>query len=273
MPKTQIILPTRLTPPHLRAVLKYFEATNRLHTAEWKLALEAFDLLGSATVVTGKQRKSFRQFYESKVERRYAQRFLTALLAADDPAATGEELQRQTAAALLADLEQTGRYHEDVVDSEYLAAYCLYWWASFARGYRFEAAVLRDLRAAGIGFVAHDLRLHDERLSPYDLIVNRRLGDIKHTTYFLHTARALPLHCDFYITRLYDARRRRYVQIVLLTEAAWHELNGPVMTATLETAADVFPASVRIVFEEQRFIVVTFGLWKELVRRRQQQES
>ena len=184
MPKTQIILPTRLTPPHLGAVLKYFEAANRLSATEWKLALEAFDLLASATVVTGRRRRSFRQFYEGTVERRHAQRFLTELLAADDPEATGEALQQQTAAALLTDLEQTGLYHEDVADSEYLAAYCLYWWTSFARGYRFEAAILRELRVAGIAFVAHDLRVRVERLSPYDLIVNRRLGDIKNTTYF-----------------------------------------------------------------------------------------
>lgn len=184
MPKIQITLPTRLTPPHRRAVLKYFEAANRLRAPEWKLALEAFDLLASATVATSKRRRSFRQFYENTVERRYADDYLAQLLAADDPYVTGEKLQQQTAAALLADLEQTGLYHEDVADSEYLAAYCLYWWTSFARGYRFEATVLRDLQTAGIAFVAHDLRVRAERLSPYDLIVNRRLGDIKHTTTF-----------------------------------------------------------------------------------------
>jgi hypothetical protein len=36
-----------------------------LRAAEWKLALEAFDGLSNATVVSGKQRKSFRQFYAS----------------------------------------------------------------------------------------------------------------------------------------------------------------------------------------------------------------
>lgn len=272
MPNAQIILPSRLAAAHLGAVLKYFEAENRLRAAEWKLVLEAFDALGNATVARGKHRKSFRQFYAGTVERRYALRFLKALLMADDPAATGAALQQQTATALLADLEKAGLYHEEVADSEYLAAYCLYWWTSFARGYRFEVMVLRELQAAGISFVAHDLRVRAERLSPYDLIVNRRLGDIKHTTYFLHTARAWPLHCDFYITRLYDARRRRYVPIVLLTEAAWHDLDGSVAAATLATAASVLPAPVRIVFEEQPLIVVTFELWKQLVIRRQQQE-
>lgn len=273
MPNTQIILPSRLTQPHLGAVLKYFEATHRLRATEWKLALEAFDLLASATLVVGKRRRSFRQFYESTVERRHANRFLTDLLAADDPETIGESLQQQIAAAILANLEQEGLYHEDVPDSEYLAAYCLYWWTSFARGYRFEAAVLRELRGGGIAFIAHDLRVRAERLSPYDLVVNRRLGDIKHTTYLLHTARSWPLKCDFYITRLYDARRRRYQQIVILTEEAWHDLNGEVTAATLETAADFLPEPVRIVFDGQRLVVIAFPLWKEKVIAQQQQEN
>ncbi|MGH9846932.1 MAG: hypothetical protein ACREEM_50185 [Blastocatellia bacterium] len=196
MPATQIILPSRLSASHLDAVLKYFEATQRLRAPEWMLALEAFDLLRQATLVTGRQRRSFQQFYESTVEQRYADEFLSDLLAADNPETKGEALQRQVAAAILAELEQQGLYHEDIAGSEYLAAYCLYWWTSFARGYRFEAAVLRELEIAGIAFTAHDLRVRAERLAPYDLVVNRRLGDIKHTTYFLHTARALPLRCN-----------------------------------------------------------------------------
>lgn len=154
------------------------------------------------------------------MERRYADDFLNDLLATDVPEAEGETLQQKVAFNLLTWLEQDGLYHSEVADSEYLAAYCLYWWTSFARGYRFEVVILRELQTAGIVFTAHDLRTRAERLSPYDLIVNRRLGDIKHTTYFLHTARSFPLKCDFYITRLYDMRRRRYARIVILTEAA-----------------------------------------------------
>ncbi|MGH9842725.1 MAG: hypothetical protein ACREEM_28610 [Blastocatellia bacterium] len=184
MPNLQIILPTRLTASHLHVVLKYFEATNRLSAQEWKLALESFDLLGHATLVKGQQRSSFREFYESAVERRHADGFLTDLLAADDPEAKGEALQRRIAAEIIGNLEQGGLYHEDVTGSEYLAAYCLYWWTSFARGYRFEAAIMRELQTAGIAFTAHDLRVRAERLSAYDLVVDRRLGDIKHTTYF-----------------------------------------------------------------------------------------
>lgn len=270
MSQTQIILPTRLTPPHLGAVLTYFEIADRLRATDWKLALAAFDMLGNAVLITGQQRKSFRQFYESAVEHRYADEFLTALLDAPDHESKGKTLQQQVAAEMLAQLEKDGLYHEDLTDSEYLAAYCLYWWTSFARGYRFEVAILRELEADSIAFTSHDLLIRAERLAPYDLVVSRRLGDIKHTTYFLYVARSFPLRCDFYITRLYDTRRRLYQPIVLLTEAAWHDLNGPVMTATLETAADLFPEPVQIVFERQNFIVVTFAHWKKQVLRRQQ---
>lgn len=134
-------------------------------------------------------------------------------------------------------------------------------------------AIIRELQAAGIAFTTHDLRARAERLSPYDLVVNRRLGDIKHTTYFLYTARSLPLKCDFYITRLYNTRRRRYERIVILTEDAWRDLNGAVPTVKLEVAAEFFPAPAQIVFEGQNLIVVTFDLWKERIKRRQRQET
>ncbi|MCG3161660.1 MAG: hypothetical protein JMDDDDMK_02857 [Acidobacteria bacterium] len=273
MPNIQITLPVSLTAPHLNTVLKYFERANRISPPEWKLVFEAFDLLGRATVKIGRRRITFRQFYEREVERRYADDFLNDLLATDVPEAEGETLQQKVAFNLLTWLEQDGLYHSEVADSEYLAAYCLYWWTSFARGYRFEVAILRELQTAGIVFTAHDLRIRAERFSPYDLVIDRRLGDIKHTTYFLHTARALPLQCDFYITRLYHARRRRYQPIVILTEETWRELNGAVTTATLETAAEIFPAPAQIVFQGKNLIVVTFDLWKERVKRRQQKET
>jgi hypothetical protein len=41
----------------------------------------------------------------------------------------------------------------------------------------------------------------------------------------------------------------------------------------LETAAAFFPELVQIVFEGRRFVVVTFDLWKDRVKRRQEQEN
>lgn len=88
----RITLPVSLTAPHLRVVLKYFERVNRLSPQEWKLVLAAFDLLGRATVITGRRRLSFRKFYEREIEHRYADKFLDSLLTSDDPEAANEAL-------------------------------------------------------------------------------------------------------------------------------------------------------------------------------------
>lgn len=266
-------MPPNLTARHLRVVLKYFEKTDRLSPQEWKIALETFDALDKGSVAIGRRRTSFRQVYDRYVDRQYADNFVAQLMALEDLEAGAEALQRKIAFEILTMLEWEGLYHEEVTDSEYLAAYCLYWWTAFARGYRFELMVFRDLRASGIAFVAHDLRKRSERRSPYDLVVLRQLGDIKSTTYFLYSARTLPLNCDFYITRLYHPRRRRYLWVVMMTETAWRALNGEVATASLEAAADFFPKPVQIVLEGQRFVIVPFDLWKEKVKQRQQEEE
>jgi hypothetical protein len=272
MEKIQITLPSQLTPAHLRLVLKYFEKTDRLSPQEWKIVLDAFDALGKGTVAIGKRRRTFQQVYERQVERVYAEDFLATLLEQNLSESEAEALERQTALEILARLEQTGLYHEQVAGSEYLAAYCLYWWTAFARGYRFELTVFRDLRASGIAFVAHDLRKRAERRSPYDLVVLRQRGDIKRTTYFLHAARSQRLSCDFYITQLYVPRRRRYLGVVLMTRAAWKTWNGQVLSATMETAADFFPKPVQVMLEGQPFVVAPYDLWKEKVKRRQEKQ-
>ena len=43
--------------------------------------------------------------------------------------------------------------------TESLLAYCLYWSASFVRGYAFEVEIFRDLEAASIHYTSHDLRV------------------------------------------------------------------------------------------------------------------
>ena len=42
-----------------------------------------------------------------------------------------------------------------ILDADILIVYCLYWWASFARGYLFEQEIIRDLTKKGIRFNAH----------------------------------------------------------------------------------------------------------------------
>ena len=153
MPQVHIALSPNLTARHLRVVLKYFEKTNRLSPQEWKVALETFDALGKGTVTIGRQRMSFQQVYDRYVDRRVADDFIAQLMALEDLEAEAEALQQKIAFEMLAMLEREGLYHEEVVSSEYLAAYCLYWWTSFVRGVRFEVMVFRDLCASGIAML------------------------------------------------------------------------------------------------------------------------
>lgn len=237
------------------------------------VALNIFHALGKGIVNVGRRRMTFQQLYDRRIDTRYADSFITRLMALEDLDTEADALLQETALTILAVLEREGLYHEEVAGSEYLAAYCLYWWTAFARGYRFELSIFRDLEASGIAFLAHDLRNRKERRSPYDLVVMRQLGDIKNTTYFLQTAATQPLRCDFYVTRLYDSRRRRYVPVVLMTEAAWRLWDGDVMAASLETAANLFPQPVKFVFGGHPFVMVLYELWKDKVKRKQPGET
>jgi hypothetical protein len=273
MPQAQIALPPQLTERHLGVVLKYFEKTDRLGPREWKLALDAFDALAKGTAVLGKRRMTFQQIYDRWVESKFADDFIARLMALERLGPEAEALQQERARAILTLLEREGLYREEVTNSEYVAAYCLYWWTAFAQGYRFELEVYRDLQTSGVQFAAHDLRRRAERRSPYDLVVLRQRGDVKRTSYFLHTARTRPLSCDFYITRLYHSRRRRYESVVLLTEEAWRTLDGEVTPASQEAAVEVLPDPVWISFEGRAFVVVPYELWKAKVKQRQREGS
>jgi len=273
MPNAQVILPPSLTERDLRVVLKYFEKTGRLSPEDWRIALDTFAVLGDGRLHMGQRRLSFRSVYDRFVEDRHADHFIAELTALEDLSAAAEALQQTIAFEILGALEEEGLYSGELPGSEYLAAYCLYWWTSFARGYIFEVSVFRDLQTSGIEFFAHDLRRRNERRSPYDLVVLGQFGDVKNTTYFLYTTRTLPLKCDFYITRLYYATERRYLSVVFMTEAAWRTLDGEVAPAALMAAADLFPQPVLLSFQGRAFVIVPFELWKANVKQRQQEET
>ncbi len=269
MPGTAVTLAANITKTNLRVVLKHFERAGRLSPAEWPLALESFHRLGAATLRMGGRPVSFRTIYERYVDRPLGDKYIRQLVELTDLDRGAQQLQRQAAQRLLTELEESGLYHENIKGSEYLAAYCFYWWTAFMRGYQFELTVFRDLAASGVAFLAHDITKRRERRSPQDLVVLGQLGDIKTTTYFLSTAATEPLKSDFYITRLYDAMRRRYIWIALLTRAAWDALDGGVRQADLQEAADLFPQPVQITIQGNTFVVVPYETWKDKVKARQ----
>jgi len=220
MPQIHIALPSNLTKQHLNILLKYFEDRDQLSSDDWKVALASFRRLGKGIISIGKKRINFKQFYDYFVDHKYANDFISHLMELQDLQKESEMFLQNIAFEILERLKQEGIYQKEIANSEYLAAYCVYWWTSFARGYRFELMIFRDLQASGITFISHNLRKRKERLSPYDLVVLNQLGDVKSTTYFLHTTQTLALNCDFYITRLYDIQNRCYLVVVLMTEKA-----------------------------------------------------
>ena len=267
-----ITIPANFKREHERVVLKYFEAAGRLRANEWKLAFEAFDKLAHAKIYWHARQMSFADYYKQFVEATHADKFILTLLEAGNISTTAERLQAEVSRKILSSLQEDGLYAADVEGSQFLAAYSLYWWNSFARGYSFEVEVCRELDAARIAYIAHDLLNRAERFSPYDLTILGYLGDIKNTTYFLHSKRSLPLLCDFYITRLWHARRRRYMLAVILTSQMWEQINGAAHTASLEEAAYFFPNPVAVTMEEQAWIVVPLHLFIKKVRQKQREE-
>lgn len=128
-------------------MLKYFEKLGRLSSGEWRIALEAFDLLGKGVVTIGQRQMSFQQIYEYYIDRQYADEFIVQLVSLENLESDAETLQQEVAFDILLTLEKEGLYSEIVNNSEYLAAYCLYWWSAFVKGYRFELTIFRDLHA------------------------------------------------------------------------------------------------------------------------------
>jgi len=273
MLEISITLPANFTHEHEGVVLKYFETAGRLASPEWKIAFEAFDELANAKINWHARQMSFADYYKQFVEATHADQFILTLLEAESISTTAQRLQAEVSQKILSSLQEEGLYAADVAGSQFLAAYSLYWWNSFARGYSFEVKVYKLLDAAGIAYTAHDLLNRTERLSPYDLTILGYLGDIKNTTYFLHSRRSLPLLCDFYITRLWHARRRRYMLAVILTSQMWEQINGATRTTSLEEAAYFFPNPVAVTMEEQTWSVIPLHLFLEKAKQKQREED
>jgi hypothetical protein len=95
-------------------------------------------------------------------------------------------------------------------------------------------------------------------------------GDVETTTYFLYVARSFPLTCDFYITRLYNTAMGRSVRIVVLTDEAWHRINGDIVCSDLTRAAQWLPQVVGVTFLGYDLVVADYEVWKQKVLQRQQ---
>jgi hypothetical protein len=71
----------------------------------------------------------------------------------------------------------------------------------------------------------------------------------------------------------YDAARRSYRRIVILTEEAWHGINGKTVRGDLARAAQLLPRVVGVTFLGYHLVVADYPVWKQKVLHRQQERG
>ncbi|MCI0488623.1 MAG: hypothetical protein L0229_18705 [Blastocatellia bacterium] len=231
---------------------------------------EAVDLLRASEVMRGENRATFAEFYNAIVDAAHADRFLAAIWDAEDVEAVGRHEQATITRAIRLLFRTEGWLDPAVPDSRLLLMYCLYWWSSFTTGYTFEVAVLKDLERTGLVFQAHDPRNRAERYALADLAIGGFLGDVKSSTYFLFVTRSYPLRHDFYITRLWDARERRYQRVVILSPKMWAAVNGETVTCEFAQLLEVIGQPARFDFAGQSLIALGYAEWVDKMTRYQQ---
>jgi hypothetical protein len=265
MDQFDIRLPEALTPAQRDAVLRQLSAPGTLSTADWQLALAGFDALRAATVTWAGQTATWRQFYRQVIDEPYATRLLTMIQGADDVERIGRQIAVELGREILVELQRLGGGEPQTLSEQLLLAYCLYWWQSFAKGYILQFAVYRDLTASGIQFDGVDPLNPEQRYAPDDLIVSGWRGDIKASTYFIHTARGAGLSHDFYIARFFDSVRHAYRWAVLLKEAVWQTLNGEPTPCDWNNVPRQWPQPAKVMVHHQVLVIVPYELWKEKI--------
>lgn len=268
---SDIVLIADLTAAQRGLLVRYAVRPRSLRPDEWREALAAFDVMGNSTLTVDGGTRRFSAFYDEFVDDRYAATFIETLQGLADVESDGLTLISDFAGKVLADLEQAGVRLMGSVGERCLIAFCYYWWTSFGKGYVREVAVFRDLTATGIAFDAHDLTDKRQRFLPYDLMVSEWRGDIKTTTYFLHTRRSFPLANDFYIVGLFDETTRRKLDIVMMKPAVWDRLDGEPLRCELREITRHFPQPTQVTVRDEVLIVVEYEEWKRRVLQFQQQ--
>ena len=264
-----ILLPAGYSDQHQRLGLHYLQHGRQgLTSAESQMVMTGFDLLHQAIVITKTERLSFYTIYQRYVDAHFADPYLDALLQIEDVTREHNALRARYARVILQQLLAAGFQQGNMVESNLLLAYCLYFWESFAVGYAFEVEIFRDLQVSGVQFRAHDLRNRQARLSPYDLEVLGLQGDIKNSLYFLQIGHEQGLPHDFYITRFYEGRRR-YTLIVMVQLTAWYEIDGDTIAGLLQEATRLFPLPVQVELATGSIVVADYAIWKQKVLRQQ----
>ena len=254
-----------LTVVHRRVLHEYLRGEGRLTREQWHVLREAIDLLEQSSLVINEQEYTFKRFYNDFIDQRFADPFLNALVGLKDVEQEAARLQAATAREIVVAVRQLEFYRRGDNNSHLLLTFCLYWWAAFAIGYIFEVEIFRDLQAARIPFVSHEITNRAERFSAYDLTVLGLRGDIKYSTYFLTAEDAQTTEIDFFITRLFDETNARWEKVVFLTPTAWAVINGRTILVALQKAVSVFPNAVSVEIGLETFVIILYNEWKERI--------
>jgi len=268
MQSVEVYLNPELTQADSDILARYLAESHHFSRHDWKALQQAVKRLGQSRVAYEGQGYTFHQFYAQLIDARYASPFLNRLYDLDDVARDWQQLWAATAREIAQWLHRVG-FRDDQTDyAGYLVVHCLYRWSAFARGYAFELSTFRDMEASGIAFEPHDPRLLGDRYTQHDLTIDEWKGDVKLSFYFLPGAgTSLPL--DFYISRLYDHRRKGYRTVVLMRLAVWKQINGDTLPGQLVTALSVLPRPVRVALGKQVWILSLYSEWKRRILRLQ----
>jgi hypothetical protein len=278
MTRTVVIPKPDLTAHETTILRRYLTESHLFSGQEWRELRQIIDKLAGCEVQFGTQRYRFAQFYRAFVNGTYAYPFLAELAGLSDVEQEGLKLQARVARQIWEWLRLNGIQPSQVPHAEYLVAFCLHQWGAFARGHIFEALVLRDLQHAGVEMTPHDPIV--ERFAPYDLYVpGLGYGDIKTSGYFLDDLTADAPTADFYVTRLYVPKSRRYQRAVFVRPRTWRRLwsqnkrSREIFVTSLPAAVDHFPQVTRVQIEHLTWVVVEYETWKRILLQKQQEEN
>lgn len=270
--KTSVHLPAEFTRAHRQAIQNYWLGQESVSGSEWLALIQAMNVLRRAELVYPEQSESFAAIYDRYVDAVYSDKFIERLLGLPDPEKDSEPLRAAVSRQIMGDLRKAGLRQSGVPDLQLLAAFCLYWWRMFVRGYAFEIAIYRDLTHSQIAYTAHDLRNRSARLAGHDLELMGFKGDIKTSAYFALFYPTEKLALDFYITRMYHAHAHRWHRLVWLKPSCWRVLNGEPTRVAYEAIWQVLPGVAQIALRGREFVVVEYAEWKQRVMARQPQE-
>jgi hypothetical protein len=271
MPVSSIKLADGLTENHQLALLKSIANPLSLNSEERLHLLNGIDLLRSSRVEIDGQNLSFAKFFESFIDGVYTDKFIEGVLASKQIYAEGQKHKKMVIAEIRARSVNEHWFRQDIPETRFLIAFCLYWWNALVAGYIFEAEVFRDLQDSGIALQAHDLRKRIERFSFADLTISEMKGDIKSSTYFFSAARSSDLAHDFYITRYYDELERRYHWFVILRLELWRRLDGETRPIIFPKWPENFSKPATFDFGGMQWVAVSYDVWKVKILALQQQ--